>query len=94
MKKRVLDISDALKAEILSESFEEGAVITAVSKRHNLSYGTVYGWRSEYRKLHQSYQVPDFVELLPELLPGAEEIPPAEEASNLPPQFCYNPGLI
>jgi transposase-like protein len=36
MKKRVSDISDALKAEILSESFEEGSVISAVAKRHNL----------------------------------------------------------
>lgn len=40
--------SDDQKREIVSESFQEGAVALAVARRHGVSSGLLYTWRRKF----------------------------------------------
>jgi len=51
------------KSEILSESYEPGAVIADVARRHGLEPSVLYGWRSEARQSGSINQSTDFVEV-------------------------------
>ena len=51
------------KSEILSESYEPGAVIADVARRHGLEPSVLYGWRSEARQSGSINQPTDFIEV-------------------------------
>ena len=40
-------IAAELKSKILAESMVEGAVISSVAKKYNLSKGTIYHWMKQ-----------------------------------------------
>ncbi len=43
--------SSATKARVLMESFEAGAVVSEVARRHGLSPQQLFGWRQQARKM-------------------------------------------
>jgi len=62
-RSRESSIDSFQKSEILSESYESGAVIADVARRHGLEPSVLYGWRSEARHSGSINQSADFVEV-------------------------------
>ena len=62
-KSRESTIDAFSKSEILSESYEPGAVIADVARRHGLEPSVLYGWRSEASQSGAINQPSDFVEV-------------------------------
>ena len=62
-RSRESTIDSFQKSEILSESYEPGAVIADVARRHGLEPSVLYGWRSEARQSGAINQSADFVEV-------------------------------
>ncbi|MFG1379838.1 IS66-like element accessory protein TnpA [Xanthobacter autotrophicus] len=64
------------KARIVAESFEPGATVSAVARRHALSPQQVFTWRREARKASET--VPAFVPAVvtPEIAPASEPSAP------------------
>jgi len=68
---------DELKAQIVAESFERGAVVTVVARRHGCRAQQLHGWRRQARlgqlALPASPDVPSLVPLVAE--PAATPVP-------------------
>lgn len=62
-RSRESSIDSFRKSEILSESYEPGAVIADVARRHGLEPSVLYGWRSEARQSGAINHPADFVEV-------------------------------
>ncbi|WP_296583769.1 transposase, partial [Xanthobacter sp.] len=64
------------KARIVAESFEPGATVSAVARRHALSPQQLFTWRREARKA--SEMTPAFVPAVvtPEIAPASEPSAP------------------
>jgi len=61
-------IPPKLKSQVLVEILSPNSSIPKIAKKHNLSSTTLYGWRSDYKKLNcESSDVAknNFIELLP-----------------------------
>ncbi len=63
-------ISSKLRAQILAECKAPGAIITAISAKHNIPAGRIYNWRGNIKKLNRqkseisaSNKPADFVEI-------------------------------
>lgn len=62
-RSRESTIDSFQKSEILSESYESGAVIADVARRHGLEPSVLYGWRSEARQSGSINHPADFIEV-------------------------------
>ena len=51
--------SDGERVQILAEAFSPGTCVAEVARRHDVSTGLIYTWRS---KMRQSLAEPDFAE--------------------------------
>jgi len=68
--------SEEERVQILTEAFSPGACVAEVARRHDVSTGLIYTWRS---KVLQSIAEPDFAEAVVVAGDGAEPsiTPPA-----------------
>ena len=57
--------SDEERAQILAESFEPGANISAVARRHGVSGGLLHCWRKQARALAKEGALPDAPTFVP-----------------------------
>jgi len=81
--------SDDEKRRIVSETFEPGASVSGVARRHGLNANLLFTWRRQY--LRELAGVPA-VNLLPVKIDGSESIVPAATPEPVPAgQSARNP---
>jgi transposase len=69
------------KLRIVEETFEPGASVAAVSRRHRINTNQVFQWRRQYRTNGLSVPGVSTTKLLPVIVSDAEESVPADSAA-------------
>lgn len=62
--------SDALKAQIVAESFEAGAVVAEIARRHDVRAQQVHGWRRDAREGRLALPAKESVAFAPVVVAG------------------------
>lgn len=82
---------EEVKARIVMESLEDGAVIASVARRHGLRPQQLFDWRRKFRESLPPCRAPEQIAFAPvvvdQLSPAQIETLPSTALAMLPPEF-------